>query len=813
MKRLTMKAIINSALILVFLLFATGFSWTQDYPASQSGDEGYRGRVLRLSLVEGDVSLQHGAQEQWLDATINAPLLVGDRLWVGAQGRTEIEFDDGSYVRLASNSVLEIQQLDQSSEGRNTQIFLSQGLAYFNVRQSYNDTFRVTTPAMAADTYNGGARFRLEVDDRNDLTVFRGEIHIDSQAGNATVRSNELFSLPNGENSQYYLGQAAGRDDWDRWNSDRDDYLARSSSYHYLPSSVNYGAYDLDHYGHWVYQSGYGYVWFPYNVDDGWVPYSYGRWAWYPSMGYSWVSYEPWGWLPYHYGGWEWFSGFGWAWCPGSSFGFFSPHRAFFFNTGAFVGWFPCSPFDRFFFGNSFVNINVFRPRNFFRDRMVVVNNRVFANNVITRQSMVRNHEVLSQVTSNSNLQLGLRPRVERVSGSEVLRPSSFANNPGTRVASDTKGWTRQDGIRGTGARPAETLRTGQPFGRTGTPGVANREGIRTGSGSNGTVINNRENMGRRGEVVNPSGTGSGTSSGVRTETGIRSPAANGAGRSVNGAAGRSEGGSRETIQAPAARTPYTGNDGGARGRSDIHNQGVPVPPSVSGSRGEGARPQAPPAVAPRNNESRGTAPRQEVIRPESKPNNSSAPARSEDKGTKTDKPKTTSSLRNESGSQWRNYAEQNPGARASARSSFDSNRRTYNSEGTGRIDRVGPNSYTSTYNPPPANRNDMRSTYTPPAGRSSYSAPPQRSDAPRYSAPSPVAPRYASPSQGYAAPRQTYSAPSMPRQDFSRSTYSAPHYSAPSPTFRSAPAPRSESRSSSGGSGRSSGSSRPSRR
>ncbi|MBZ5554693.1 MAG: FecR domain-containing protein [Acidobacteriia bacterium] len=796
MKRLTFKVITNSALILAFLLFATGFSWTQDlsYPpneqSGQNGDEGYQGRVLRLSLVEGDVSLQHGPNDEWLDATINAPLLVGDRLWVGAQGRAEIEFDDGSYVRLASNSVFEVQQLDQSSNGRYTQVFLSQGLAYFNVRQSYNDTFRVTTPALAADSYNGGARFRLEVDDRDDLTVFRGEVQVNSNAGNATVRANELFSLPNGDNAQYYLGRAAGRDDWDRWNSDRDDYLARSSSYHYLPSSVNYGAYDLDHYGHWVYQNGYGYVWFPYNVDDGWVPYSYGRWAWYPSLGYSWVSYEPWGWLPYHYGGWEWFSGFGWAWCPGTSFGFFSPHRAFFFNFGTFVGWCPFSPFDRFFFGSAFFNIHTFRPRNFFNDRIVVVNNNVFNHNVITRQSMVRNREVISQVTSNNNLQLGLRPRVERVSGSEVLRPSSFANSSATRIASDTKGWTRQDGIRGTGARPGDALRSGPPFGGAGTAVGANRNAIGAGSRGNGAVINNRENMGRRGEVINPAGTAAGASSGVR-------------GEGVN----------RGATQAPAIRTPYSGGSGGANGRSEIRNQGVPVPSSVTGGRSEGARPQAPAVQAPRSNDSRGTAPRQEVVRPESRPSTPSSPSRSEDKTTRTDKPKTSSSLRNEPGSQWRNYAEQNPGARNSARSSFDSNRPSYNPEGTGRIERVGPNSYKSSYNPPPVNRNDMRPSYTPPAGRTSYSAPSPRYEAPRYSAPSPVAPRYAAPSPSYSAPRQTYSAPSMPRQEFSRPNYSAPHYSAPSPSFRSAPAPRGESRSSGGGGGRASGSPRSGRR
>jgi len=757
MKRATRRAVANSLSVLVLLVFASGLSWTQDITYSQSGDEGYRGRVLRLSLVEGDVSLQHGANEQWLDVTINAPLVQGDRLWVGAEGRTEIEFDDGSYVRLASNSVLEIQQLDQTDNGRYTQIFLSQGLGYFNIRQSYNDTFRVTTPSLAADVFNGGARYRLSVDDRNDLTVFGGQVQVDTHAGNVAVRTNELFSLANTDTSQYYLGRAPARDDWDRWNFDRDNYLTRATSNQYLPSSVSYGANDLDQYGHWVDQPGYGYVWAPYNVDSEWIPYSYGRWAWYPGMGYTWISYEPWGWLPYHYGGWEWFSGFGWAWCPGRAFGFWSPARAFFFNVGGFVGWCPFSPFDHFF-GGSFINLNVFRPRNFFSNRLVVVNNRTFINGVISRQNIVSNREMLNQVTTRNNLQLGFRPQVERTSGSEVIRPGGLTNNPAIRLASDTKGWTRQDGIRGTGAQPSESLRMNQPFGATGTSGSTNRQGVRSGLAGNGGTINNRGTGSRRSEVINPAGTTPGASPAVRTENGYRSPANNG----------------REVIQGPAIRTPYSGGS---------ESKGIPVPSSATVPRYEGSRSQPSTVQTPRNEPYRGNTPSQ---------------PRGEEKINKpADKTKTNSSSRYDSGSQWQNYAQGSSRSSYNGPSAYNSNRSSYNSNGTGRIERVGPNSYASSYNPPAASRSEMRSSYTPSSARSSYSAPAPRYESPAYPQSRAQAPRYETPhysSPSYSVPRSTYSAPSMPR-----SNYSAPSYSHPTSSYRSAP---SSSHSSGGGGG-----------
>jgi hypothetical protein len=464
---------VNAIFILALLLFGNRLFWAQEY--SYSANEGYQGRVVRLSLVEGDVSIQHGPNEGWLDAAINVPLVQGDRVWIGDQGRAEIEFDNGSYVRLASNSVLEIQQLDFNSDGNYSQIFLSQGLAYLYIRGNDNDTFRVTTPSLAADVF-GSARYRLSVDDRDDLTVFRGEVIINSAAGNVTVRSHELFSLaPN--DSRYSVSSAPGNDDWDRWNFDRDSYLAQATSSRYLPSSVGYGVYDLDSYGRWSDQPGYGYVWTPYNVDPDWVPYSYGRWVYSPAFGYYWSSYEPWGWLPYHYGGWSWIDGFGWGWSPGARFTHWSPARVFFFNFGGYRGWCPWSPFDMYYGGGAFINVSHYRPRNFADNRLVIVNNNTFVNNVVRQDTVVRNRELMRQITTSNSLQFASQPRVERTAFSEEIRPASAFNKFTSQIASDTKGWNREGVIQGTGARPPEALRMAQPF-QPGKSGGTGRGGV-----------------------------------------------------------------------------------------------------------------------------------------------------------------------------------------------------------------------------------------------------------------------------------------------------------------------------------------------
>ena len=76
--------------------------------------------------------------------------------------------------------------------------------------------------------------------------------------------------------------------------------------------------------------------------------------------GWVWVAYEPWGWWPYHYGWWVDDITFGWVWCPFRSFvsvdfTFFGSrfffHRGLFFganvrfvNDGRFIRWTPARP-------------------------------------------------------------------------------------------------------------------------------------------------------------------------------------------------------------------------------------------------------------------------------------------------------------------------------------------------------------------------------------------------------------------------------------------------------------------------------------
>ena len=97
---------------------------------------------------------------------------------------------------------------------------------------------------------------------------------------------------------------------------------------------------ELSPYGDWVLTRDYGWAWFPRDVHPYWSPYTEGRWV-ITEYGWTWVSYEPFGWATYHYGRWVRDSRFGWLWVPGTTWG---PAWVSWQHGGGYVGWAPLPP-------------------------------------------------------------------------------------------------------------------------------------------------------------------------------------------------------------------------------------------------------------------------------------------------------------------------------------------------------------------------------------------------------------------------------------------------------------------------------------
>jgi hypothetical protein len=97
-------------------------------------------------------------------------------------------------------------------------------------------------------------------------------------------------------------------------------------------------------YGNWVQTPANGWGWQPMAaaVDPGWQPYcDRGQWA-LTDDGWYWASDYSWGWAPFHYGRWVLDPRFGWVWVPGNDW---APAWVAWRNTtDGFAGWAPLPP-------------------------------------------------------------------------------------------------------------------------------------------------------------------------------------------------------------------------------------------------------------------------------------------------------------------------------------------------------------------------------------------------------------------------------------------------------------------------------------
>jgi hypothetical protein len=316
--------------------FACALAW------SSPEDQNYT-RIARLSYVEGNVSFQHGSDVDWSAASINMPLEPGDRLYTGANGRAEIEFDDGSVFRLAENTDAEFLSLKQDL----VQIRMLLGLSTLTV--SGDADFEIDTPAAAFNAVrNGIYRFDVVENGDTDAIVRKGELEAANDEFSQKIQAGGLMHISPRDSRNPQVSQYDRRDSWDEWNDRRNADIKVYGNVQYLPDNVYMGASEMYRYGRWVNVESYGNAWVPADVDEYWAPYSVGRWCYRPFYGWTWISYEPWGWLPYHYGRWYRSSMYGWCWLPGPSFSFnfWSPALVTFYNGPGWISWCPLGPGD-----------------------------------------------------------------------------------------------------------------------------------------------------------------------------------------------------------------------------------------------------------------------------------------------------------------------------------------------------------------------------------------------------------------------------------------------------------------------------------
>lgn len=305
---------------------------------SASGES--KARIVRLSEVEGTVQIDRSTGDGFDKAFINLPVIEGSKLKTGKDGRAEVEFEDGSALRLAPDSEVDFIHLALGEDGQKlSTVQAVSGTVYANLYSKKGGAgnrgqFRMNF-ANASVSVPEAAHFRVELNGANKATVavFKGKVIASSSSGqievaekhSATVdlASNDSAGEDSAKKDAFVIAknyEAEPADGWDRQQTEYHERYASagtSAGTSSISSPYGYGMSDLNYYGNFMSVPGYGSVWQPYFTGANWSPFQDGGWAFYPGAGYMWVSGYPWGWMPYNYGNWAFAPGYGWVWQPG----------------------------------------------------------------------------------------------------------------------------------------------------------------------------------------------------------------------------------------------------------------------------------------------------------------------------------------------------------------------------------------------------------------------------------------------------------------------------------------------------------------
>jgi hypothetical protein len=115
---------------------------------------------------------------KWEKGSLNSPLFVGNQIRTGLRSALEIKYDDGTFTRIGSRTILEI---------KDRELNLKRGFLWGRVDKLITKGLKIFTISAVASIV--GTEFFVELDsEKNTLvTVLEGEIEVKTKTGNVMV--------------------------------------------------------------------------------------------------------------------------------------------------------------------------------------------------------------------------------------------------------------------------------------------------------------------------------------------------------------------------------------------------------------------------------------------------------------------------------------------------------------------------------------------------------------------------------------------------------------------------------------------------
>ena len=304
-------------------------------------------RFTYFRTLEGTAQLTSNDGSR-AEAEANYPILVGDRLLLGDDGRADVLLADGSQLTVDGGSELVFEDLAYSAEGAakgNVLRLLRGRIALDSHGYWSGDLDMPIVDAENARIYlqkNGAYLITASGEGHTEVTVRSGFAEIVDQRGSSVVRTGESVEIVGTDSPRAEVLAARPETGLEAWAQEQEARHNRGSDPS-LAEPVESTATLAEH-GEWV-DTDDRRAWRPYVTGNNWRPYYNGRWAYTP-RGLYWVSGDPWSPVTYHYGAWEYDLHHGWLWYPASVW---APAHVYWYWGPSYTGWMPIGYYSRYY--------------------------------------------------------------------------------------------------------------------------------------------------------------------------------------------------------------------------------------------------------------------------------------------------------------------------------------------------------------------------------------------------------------------------------------------------------------------------------
>src|SRR5207249_3515851 len=175
--------------------------------------------VARISLMNGEVTTQRGDSGDWVAATVNAPVVNGDRVATAVNSRAEMQLDYAHILRLSERSTVQVAELTNNR----IQVQVASGLVSYVVFQGSQANSEIDTPNVEVRPMGEGVyRIAVNGDGETLVTVRRGEAQVSTPQGSTTVHQGQTITAQGlAGDLQYRIDPAQASDEWDSFNDQR----------------------------------------------------------------------------------------------------------------------------------------------------------------------------------------------------------------------------------------------------------------------------------------------------------------------------------------------------------------------------------------------------------------------------------------------------------------------------------------------------------------------------------------------------------------------------------------------------------------